>query len=88
MKKKTIAPTIILKQERLELKREIKLLTKENKDLQKIVDIFNASQDFTPAYVEHTIHDKSKLTEATAVVLASDWHVEQRVDPKRLSILK
>lgn len=75
----------VISDERHGLRKEADRLIKENKELRKLVDIFNASTDFQPVSIERKLSDKSSKTEATAIVLASDWHLEQRVDPRRLT---
>lgn len=86
--KKTLEQHIVSRSEKENksiVNKHVKILEKENKELKKIVDIFNTSLEYTPSLIRKEIKDKKPNTEATAVVLASDWHLEQRVDPRRLT---
>lgn len=67
------------------LKKQVKELMKENDGLKKVINIFDNSDGFHPRFIEHKVTDLKPNSEATAVVLASDWHLEQRVNPGRLT---
>jgi hypothetical protein len=61
--------------EALKIIEELKLKLKILKDLQE------APEDYS------IIESASKLSEATAIILASDWHIEEIVKPKKVSFL-
>ena len=63
-------------------KSQIKELLKENERLSKLVSI---KEYLSPVNHYKISVSKTKGShEATAVVLASDWHLEQRVDPNKI----
>lgn len=59
-----------------------KIALKEIERLQKLVSIKDGVKIFKNIKIEPSKH--SKDNEATAVVLASDWHLEQRVDSSKI----
>lgn len=63
-------------------KDQIQKLLKENETLSKLVSIKEGVSDFKPYKIVSS--KTGGKNEATAVVLASDWHVEQRVDREKL----
>lgn len=63
-------------------KKQINTLLKENETLSKLVSIKEQVDDFKPFKI---VASKTKgVNEATAVVLASDWHLEQKVDGDKI----
>lgn len=59
-----------------------KQLLKENDNLNKLLGV---KESMIPTQIVKIVADKQgKGSEATAFVLASDWHLEQRVDPKKI----
>lgn len=63
-------------------KKHIAQLLKENEKLSKLVSIKEEVEDFKT--VKIVASKTGGNHEATAVVLASDWHLEQRVDPNKI----
>jgi len=75
----------MLKKQKREESKKYSALLKENDELKKFVSFYDESQNFVPKLIDFAVEDKNTHSEATAVVLASDWHIEQRVDPRRLT---
>lgn len=63
-------------------KKKYKLLLKENEKLQKILSVKEVMDDYKPVIIK--TKKSNKDSESTAFVLASDWHLEQRVDPNKI----
>lgn len=63
-------------------KKAVTQLLKRNAELEKLLSIKEAVPDFKE--VKIIANKTSGNNEATAVVLASDWHVEQRVDGNKI----
>lgn len=63
-------------------KKFIKELIKKNEELEKIVGVKNEI-DANKKVFKIEVKHKSIDSEATAVVLASDWHLEQRVEKNK-----
>jgi hypothetical protein len=59
------------------------VLLRENETLKKKLEVLDAPRDYSLNKIIPIEH--SVKSEATAVVLASDWHMEQLVDGRRLS---
>lgn len=73
------------RKERVEAKNskdQIQKLLKENETLSKLVSIKEGVDDFKPFKI--VASKTSGNNEATAVVLASDWHLEQKVDKDKI----
>jgi len=64
------------------LKKDNDQLLKEVDRLSKLVEIKEDVGNFKPVKIEVSKHTKDN--EATAFVLASDWHLEQRVDGSKI----
>lgn len=54
-------------------------------DLENQLDIITDAKNHKPNYTE--IKESTNISEATAVVLASDWHIEEIVDPAVVNYL-
>lgn len=63
-------------------KKAVNQLLKENERLSKLLSIKEEVPDFK--MVSITASKTGGNTEATAFALASDWHLEQRVDPNKI----
>lgn len=63
-------------------KKHVNILLKENEELKKLLSIKEDVPNFKN--VQIVASKTGGNTEATAVVLASDWHLEQRVDPDKI----
>lgn len=63
-------------------KKQIDVLLKENEQLKKIVNIKEEIPEFKNFAIKSS--KAGGKAEATAFVLASDWHLEQRVDPNKI----
>jgi hypothetical protein len=63
-------------------KKHLNTVLKENDELKKLLSIKEEVPNFSN--VKITVSKTGGNTEATAVVLASDWHLEQRVDPDKI----
>lgn len=71
------------KQDKNTLKEKYTKLLKENDDLSKLLNILEAPRNYNLSEIIKV--ESSGDSEATAVVLASDWHVEQLVDGRKLA---
>jgi hypothetical protein len=74
-------------------KANIKLLQRKYDDALKAIEALEQERDQV-VQIQNTVstfkiqpHKGSKNTEATAVWVASDWHIEERVDPKKINNL-
>ena len=81
-----------LTEERNQLKKKYDHVIKENKLLAERQDLLDAVDDrFDPCKVTKSIPTLPKRDPSTdravAVMIASDWHVEERVDPKTINNL-
>jgi len=63
-------------------KKHLNTVLKENDELKKLLSIKEEVPNFKN--VQIVASKTGGNTEATAVVLASDWHLEQRVDPEKI----
>ena len=63
-------------------KKHLNTVLKENEELKKLLSIKEEVPNFKN--VQIVASKTGGNTEATAVVLASDWHLEQRVDPDKI----
>lgn len=63
-------------------KKQIDQLLKRNAELEKLLHIKESVPQYKSIKIEAS--KSSGGNEATAVVLASDWHVEQKVDPTKI----
>jgi len=63
-------------------KKVVKRLLKENDELGKLVGIKNDTGKFRPVRI--LLKKSIKDSQAVAFALASDWHLEQRVDPSKI----
>jgi hypothetical protein len=76
------------KAEVAELKRQIQGYQQVVEELSSSMDVFSALKEKTPNTQTYAIERKGKSSlESAAVVVASDWHVEESVDPKTVSHL-
>jgi hypothetical protein len=67
----------------LKYREALKLVKEKDDELSAILDIQDALSDITPTVIRR--RDDAKIGEATAVMIASDWHIEERVDPKTVN---
>lgn len=76
--------SLSLKESKRETDKKYKFLIKENDRLRKERDAVKQIATVETYSIKAT---NPKESESTAVVLASDWHVEERVDPKTINHL-
>jgi hypothetical protein len=79
-----------VKSERDTYKKKYDQLMKENKDLQERQDLLDdVEKKFDVEKVTRSIpvtpRNSKRMDRATAFMIASDWHIEERVDPKTIN---
>lgn len=72
-----------LKQDNARLRADVKRLTAELSDAQHVAEIVSLARDAAPPRILPRERDFAKR-EATALAMASDWHVEEEVRPEQV----
>ena len=84
--KEVVTAERTLKEEKIKSRNatsKIDVLNKEIKEYKKIIDTIENIR--TNDVEQIKIRSTSKHSEATAVIVASDWHLEERVDPETIA---
>lgn len=64
------------------LDKKYKALLKQNEELSKLLTVKDGILDYSPVKIE--VRSGSKKSPSVAFALASDWHLEQEVDPTKI----
>jgi hypothetical protein len=66
-------------------KEDFKILLQENEELQRKLDVLTSLNETTPQTFHIQPYEPSDESESTAVLVCSDWHSEEEVDPRKVN---
>ncbi len=68
--------------ENSDVKKRLKITMDELEETRKELDVLTELDAYKPKNYSYSVKARSKDSESTAVMVASDWHVEEDVDPQ------